>query len=235
MKHTTPLPTFIEFTGIPGSGKTTVAKELIKELRKRGYKVETREEFDFSLENDHFGSSLRIMFGLLKRSNFLFAAKLTGLALFHGHKSLYNLKIIPSFIHSYLKVKKYLADSEADYMIFDQAFFQSLSSIFYNKEIEDPKLLESVAAKIIEELNVKYLISTHLPVEEATKRIIARKHGTSRLDSFESSQISSILQVQSTNFSKIWEAVVGRVSVIKINTENDPSLVRERLIKELNI
>lgn len=177
-----------EFSGIPGSGKSTVYKELKKEK----IKIYGREEInDFCIRHKN-------IFGILKVINLSFCNNLKQVISKYNDVPIYYYD---SVLQLYM-VPRFLALFKKDiFYIFDEGFIQCITSIIHKQCLVEDKYLD----KLITNINKRYDISCFvfdINTDEAKKRI-RKRGGRNRVDSFDDDELIIFLDKKRDDIFKI--------------------------------
>ena len=205
----------VEFYGLPGSGKSTVAEPIVKKLREKGFRVLTYTDFNSSYNNS---------FGLvLNNLNLAFLL----LQLIFREKMGINKKRA-SCIKAILRTNEfYKSSSDADYIIMEQGILQNVISLYYDHEIRDTDTLK----KIFQTVRNEFLpVVTEIDSEEAFKRMLTREKEPERLDKLDGEKQRKIYQIYDDNIRK-FESVF--TDFIKIDTSIDPQTNAETILKKI--
>ncbi len=220
-------PVIVEFNGLPGLGKTTVANILIGELNKLGYET---------------------INGRYRRSVFN--------TLHHPFPELYSLKLY-SLVSSYAKfippigrkrthvhwtnfyARKYesmVKYSGADFAIVDEAIIQFLVAMAF----QDRMPVSDKAVAIVEKL--KYLgiefvrVDCVNHIEESAKRIMSRPSRGLVFESMQPKELLRTLEVEAANFEylrTIFSQVYQDQLVITIDTLDDPEKNAHKILETI--
>jgi len=144
----------IELFGLPGSGKTSLARTLAQEPGFEVIKIRSKKELVF----------YNLVFFVRNPFRFL---RLLGWVLGNiGHRKLFYLKIMNAFFNDNAKYEKARRYSRA---ILDQGYFQNVLSLFEG-ELDKEKLKDYI--KIIPKPDWLFILD--LPPEERERRIKER-------------------------------------------------------------
>lgn len=201
-------PLVIEFIGLPGAGKTTIAQKAIEYLTSSGYRCFGLSTLDnpegIEKKKGGFFSKLRtlynfafscVMYRRLAINVFLFAINVKPLRLVNLQRSLLLLVR--------LKVMKTLMDGNYDLIIIDQGLIQYVWSIAVTGEHpSNIKYLERVLKSILEEISL-FVIMVDVETELAVKRIVSRPTMRSRFDRMPASKAEAMLSKHKQIFSQI--------------------------------
>lgn len=155
----------IEFFGFPGSGKTTITNQLIKQLKIDGYKVR-RGTFDHMVKPQRvLYKSLYSLLCLFKNPQFFFY----NLSYFYKHPR-DNVKKLSFFLNATYLYSRYQTCRKKDIIVvFDQGLFQIYLSIItflqQSKKYNKDNLLKYLDKVVLIELNFK----------ENQRRLLGRK------------------------------------------------------------
>jgi len=217
----------IEFNGLPGTGKTTVSRELgkcISEEREVIYTLSLRENKLKRYIRSFFDGS-RTLYRLGAR----FSDSVSG-----GDKNnrRYAL-ILLKYYWMYRSFYSFHADDCA--LLIDQGFVQAFISIAHGNEITDvtslDQVLEFLNKKGIRFISVNCLGDTML----ARNRIISRGSTAGRLDVCDDGERMAVLNVQQKNFDIVrarMEAIMTPMtdSVDTANSPEDNAIyIKERI------
>lgn len=219
----------VEFNGLPGLGKTTVADLLMAELNDRGYKTVS---------------------GKYRRNKFY--------TLHHPVPELYNLKLyklvsvfaksIPPkgrkrthvhwtnfYARKYESIVKY---SGADFAIVDEAIVQFLVAMAFQDRIPVSEKAEDVVVKL-KSLGIKFVrVDCVNHVEEAARRIMSRPSRGLVFESMGQDELLKTLEVEAANFEylrSVFSNVYQNQKVITIDTLEDPETNVQKIMNSIHI
>ena len=211
-------PLYIEFNGVAGSGKTTIASELGKVMSESGYNV-----FDFHSLCENYRTrkfwKARIAVQSLKPSNIKKIRMLFNM--YYG----FNIKNSDRKFIPYLYVTTVLVDYFADryknsIIISDEGIVQYVASTSYDVDIDKTVCLKALD-KFVHSVDVDVVfINVLLNVDEIAKRLRNREDGQSRLDNEDDQSLKGIVVTQLSNFNKIRTAI-SRDAQINIDANLD--------------
>lgn len=216
-------PVFIEFYGLPGCGKSTIAHALANELQRQGRKVN-----EPSYDMDHKYS--RLLRKIYKFVNLLM------LIVAHNnlHKNLIQLikengykkhQLIFQEINLAYKMRSYLNGNRFEFIIFDEGLIQSAMSLSMKGALSPSdnvlRLLEHVpVAK-------NYYIKTDM--KENFSRLILRNTFDSRIDRISDNAVKeTVIRELESRFDQINKSLNSQIidgnqsiheNVVKIHTE----------------
>lgn len=214
MGQSVTMPLIIEFNGLPGSGKTTIAEALKKELEEMGYCVST----SFFKRSYHRYGKLVILnpvyWGLIrtiiKYSSF-----------FEEKKSHSTILRVVNFIRSY---NDFVKSKRNDILMVDQGFIQGLISLAHQDLLPQISYFDEVLKKSkIDSFN---LVCVNCNVNESVsnERIISRPMNGCRVETMGELERINTLKVQNDNLLFLRKRVVDlcpNIVCVDINTEDD--------------
>lgn len=220
-------PIIIEFNGLPGSGKSTIARSLKKELLKKNYKC----------------------FSSFSRSRFMSNAYLVILD-FHYWRLIYHILISIRNIPSKSKLKwtlisVYFLKMYRDFqrvngvgcLIMDQGFIQSLISLAHNCDFSEFERLDDVLIKSrLNDLNIVFINCLN-SVEVSSVRIAGREPNGSRVHSLDKKELNHLLRKQADNLIFLRNRIIKvfpKLTTININTKETVENNVNVIIRSLN-
>ena len=168
---------FLEFYGLPGSGKSTLSHLFAEELRNRKNTVKEPTYYIDHNYNQYFRKTIK----LLKYIRYMFCHPIRNIQLIqcvirNGYR---GVSIISQC--SNIAQKLWFYDhAHSDYVVFDEGLTQSAISLSYTEKIniiENEKILYSLCKK---RATIKIYIC--ISVEEAKKRLTKRNTHNSRIE-----------------------------------------------------
>lgn len=221
-------PVIIEFNGLPGSGKTTIAHKLQRRL--------------MEADNTCLNYYCRIPF--FKSPRFLYLnpfywkdivkAKRFSQILSLGNKKSNYLHLL-QYIRMY---REFIKDKPSDFLIIDQGILQSFVSIAHQNKIQSIDSVEWY----IRSLGIEYfplvVINCNVDEKVANERIEERENNGCRVESMSLLNRQKTLLTQTSNLKTIREAVsiaFFSLTSIEINTtgsiDNNVDLIMSFLNK----
>lgn len=203
------MPYLIEFVGLPGAGKTTIAQAFVDAMRKRGLKCYCRHD------PAHAVPVARSSRQILSKLSTL--CKMLGQGLRHraiAAKALrYSTQMRPRKLENVTRAFKLLAilDSmesllaqDYDVIVLDQGVIQGLWSIAVNGSMPDDGQLRQVLASILSELPLR-LVHVDTSLDLVLERMSQRVTMNSRFDKLEPNEAAQALQKVDSFFDKVIE------------------------------
>jgi len=201
---------FIEFTGLPGAGKTTVAHRVAQLLLARDHSVYTRENLtDHRTRLTRFERGLSLLVFVFR--NFYLVMNIIFFGFLFRPINFFSLKYAYGCVRTVFKIStaiKTAGQAGHDMVIFDQGILQDLWSIGVtgtpgqNKQFGDHlfKLLKHIR-RIVNYSTVLFEIHS----EQAAERILARSPSPYRFDNMDRKTILDTLRKKSDYLQLIVE------------------------------
>ena len=215
----------IEFSGIPGSGKTTIANYLIDEMQKENLVVNLKSVISRQ-------SSLEKLILLLSIISKLKYIKL----LISILKFTYKQKTAIRDVKYSLRLIKliYLVDkykTRCDYLILEEGVVQYISSIPHSNEILKNDSYVKMIEKINHNLGNYFHIHLNISIASSIKRLKNRSILTSRFDSLNVTDLEKVLKVKDNNILHIIKQFNFRV----ISVDNEKTNSKEIIDQIMNM
>lgn len=201
-------PLVIEFIGLPGAGKTTIAQIAIEELTAAGYRC-----FSLSTYSDPESVDKKSggFFRKLK-TLYHFALSCAVYRQFAVNALLYTIHVKPFSLVNLrrflillvrLKFMRTLMNGNYDLIVLDQGLIQYIWSIAVtNEQPNNDKYLERVLKSILDEISL-FVIIVDVEAELAIERITRRPTMRSRFDRMSSSEAEAMLSRHKDVFAQI--------------------------------
>ena len=223
-------PYIIEFNGIPGSGKTTIANELNNILRK--------EKKSVCLYSDYYKRNCHNRLKQIKEVCFYFLPFIKYFSLLM--KITKKIKrdhitfkyILSSAVNFCGKIDLY-RNSKVDYIIIDQGIIQEIESIFFLNEFDTE--FDDIFRLINKYFERTIIINTEIKIEIACDRINTRKNGTSRADGLKNyEEQRKMLEHENRVFEKIRKSnhIIQAIKIKPNNIKDDVNTIIEYMRKE---
>lgn len=205
----------IEFNGLPGTGKTTIAEALMDQMQEKGKRcIKTLPDK---------GLIKSILYSLLHPSCLILIYLLNRL---QKQNQSFSQKFSSAYLvlHYYQMYMKCERSNSADYLIIDQGIIQALISMAHLAEMHASATMGKIARTILS--NVSFLeVDCMINKDIAFERIRNRKSAGSRLESLDDVSLKSAYRVQAGNF-RVVRSLFGECSshnVISLDTSDNIS------------
>ena len=173
MEISNPKSIIIEFNGLPGSGKTTVAKILKKKLEEK-YGVEVRSHYERKTWHRNVYSIL-----LCPRYYKLLISINNYSKLFFKKKAFVRRLKIANFVREY---RNFLSDNNRSVLLIDQGIIQAVISLAHQDKLPSPDSLGDVVCKIgIATLPI-VIVNCNLSPEISAERVKTRPSNGCRVE-----------------------------------------------------
>ena len=169
----------IEFFGLPGAGKTTIATRLISQLRENGYEVRDRYQF-----HDWYRSlSISRRFWILFRAVLVLVGSVRSwLPFVRGGSFNSAIRILRLAARSGA-FNDYMHQDKSDFYILDQWAAQEVWSIGANTASRGVIQKQCAFSDLIQLAGLaEWFVHTRLNIDESANRVAQRQHGDSRFD-----------------------------------------------------
>lgn len=221
----------LDFNGIPGCGKSTISKELVRYLSNLNYDVIFLQDKIVKLSK----CKMLIPFMFLSE---IFHGVGPVLSAYYGfYKSLplknrktkhMTLAAIKNAVLAYRTIRK----NRMSYIITDQCIIQNIVSCFYDQTIKDEKKVEKLLNVIDTKFKGLVLVNIDIDINIAQIRIKDRKTVGGRLDLLKGNQLHSMLLKQTDLFNIIRSVYKGKA--INIDSTTSPLLNVQKIIEYIN-
>lgn len=205
----------IEFNGLPGTGKTTIADALILRLQQKGKKCikampdsGLAESMLFSLRHPSCLILVRLL-RRLQKENQSFSQKFS------------SAYLVLHYYQMYLKCK---CSDSADFLVIDQGILQAIISMAHLSRMSSSATLTKISETILN--GVDFLeVDCMINEDVAFNRIRKRKSAGSRLENLDDDSLIYAYRVQSANFSVVRGAFTNdsAQNIISLDTSNTVS------------
>lgn len=222
----------VEFNGLTGLGKTSVAKALIEELNKRGYKtVDSRFRYGFldsifRVFPELF--SLKLYWNVKSFSNSIYPKKKRT-----------HVKWVNYYARKYKSIEKH---SNSDFAIIDEAIIQFIAAIAFNDRIPISNKVEAIVMKL-KKMNINFVRVDCLPnIDVANNRIVSRPAKGLSVELMQDAERVQKLETEAANIDylrSVFSNIYKNQQVITIDTTtanpiDNALVVMDRIIKIKN-
>lgn len=215
----------VEFNGLAGLGKTTVANLLKEDLREDGYKV-------IGWYRHSMLHSLRPMFAIPYSFSLYRKVKKYADSIRPYRKDRKYVHWTNHFVRMYKMIDKH---SDADYAISDEGIIQFFVAMGLNDRFPKSPLLDAVVEKI-KSMGVSFIrVDCDNNVEKAYERIKSRPAKGMYYENWSKDELTTQLEAEAYNFECLRSAfskVYPGQQVITIDTMDTPEK-NARKIKEI--
>ena len=190
----------IEFNGLPGSGKTTIAKAISDALCKR----DIPHCFKYAPAQCRFLRYISYLFDGSAHLYFL-GRKYAKSA---GKENLKEkMAILPVLVYYYRMYRQFSKKCPDQVLIVDQGFLQGLISIVHTDLVNDTKPLQAIFRFLKKKKLCVHFVHCKNDVNLAAQRIRERKTNGGRLDAYKDEALIGAMCVQQQNFDLIRSSV----------------------------
>lgn len=197
---------FLEFNGIPGSGKTTLANRLIAEMRDEPYTVESYHQIIEKPTRKNLKNLLLYLFKIkpssYKVGYYAWMHLITNKKLSHENW----LRVIAIVVLFDLYQKKSL-DNHGEVILVDQGIMQQIISMLYESELIKDKYVKKIISFTKKKNLGIVIINVDLNINDSFMRLSHRTGNISRIQRLSKAAAIDTLKVQQRNFIKIREII----------------------------
>lgn len=221
---------FLEFNGIPGSGKTTLSDRVIENMKGVSYTVESYHQLIEKPTRNNLKRLVRYLFSI-KLSSF----KIGYLALMYlitnkklNHEN--GLRVISLIVLFDFYQKKSLANDE-EVILVDQGMVQQMVSMLFESEL----IAEKYVKKLIRYTQKKdmgiIIVNIDLDINESFERLTKREGNISRIQKLKKDTAMHTLIMQQNNFNKI-RKIIRELDLESITVNTQGSIETNVLLLE---
>lgn len=221
---------FLEFNGIPGSGKTTLSDRVIENMKGVSYTVESYHQLIEKPTRNNLKRLVRYLFSI-KLSSF----KIGYLALMYlitnkklNHEN--GLRVISLIVLFDFYQKKSLANDE-EVILVDQGMVQQMVSMLFESEL----IAEKYVKKLIRYTQKKdmgiFIVNIDLDINESFERLTRREGNISRIQKLKKDTAMHTLIMLQNNFNKI-RKIIRELDLESITVNTQGSIETNVLLLE---
>lgn len=210
---------FLEFNGIPGSGKTTLSNRVIMDMKRKNYPVESYHEVIKKPNRKNSKHLLLYLFrikpGSVKIGYLATMYLITNKKLNHENW----LRVI-SLVVLFDFYQKKGQDCGDEVILVDQGIVQQIISMLYESELIADKYVKKLI-RFAKKKNVGlYVVNVDLDINTSFERLVQRKGNISRIQKLSGADAIHTLTIQQNNFNKIREVLNElELESIDVNTK----------------
>ena len=218
----------VEFNGLPGLGKTTVANLLLNELNNRGYTTVTSHWRKNILNNFHH--PFPELYNLDLYHRFVTFAR----SIPPKRKKRTHVHIVNFYIQKYEAIRKYC---DADFAIIDEAIIQFWVAIAFNDIIpHDNEKVRAIINKL-KALHIDFIrVDCLNHVDSAATRIKQRPKKNIIFEKLDDTDLISALEAEAANFEylrAVFSEMYENQLVITIDTNDSPKKNEKKIAEVL--
>lgn len=222
----------IEFNGLAGCGKTTLARKLKDKLITRGYRVIL------------FGEAYRIfkerpVINIIRCFNLALFFQYIRLFFIIGRKKEYKLYFYIRYIY-WVAVKISLVyrwclqSGEFDFMLCDHGYIQNIISLIGFDQLKNSEKINECLASVLKAESGIYVVNCNVSIEQSRKRIRSRNKNTGRLDVISDDvELKKLLRITENNFFTV-RSIVNMVQkewpIINLEMETSIEINVQRML-----
>lgn len=200
---------YIEFNGIPGSGKTTICKSLSSELTKQGVNIEALQDYSFYYSKHKVKRIIDSLFEIAFVKHITLYAFIE---IFRNCK-FKNVKIQLVTLRNYLLLHRCLRIKKDCILISDQCIIQNVLSCFFDIEISSTCNLSESLETISYSLPMTLSVNVIAEPSVADERMNNRNTREGRLDWLSSEDRIKILEIQKKNLDYLNKTTEGFIHI----------------------
>lgn len=206
MGHLFQKPLIIEFFGLPGAGKTTVANALQRRLEGMGVSTVTHYYRNI-LHRKPQTLLMSPRYWKLIKTSLSFANLLSKRS--YIQRILLMLKFVRMYRH-------FESDKPADCLLVDQGIIQGIVSIAHNEKLTRSDKLESLIGLMHMDAMPLIFVNCNVSNKTANERILSRPSNGCRVENMTCEERKRTLLVQSNNFHLIREIINKKYSSVRV-------------------
>jgi len=224
-------PIIIEFNGLPGSGKTTVAKHLLGILRQKEIRAENIDNIKKKLKKDN-------KYWYLKHTNLkdiIIIIHLIFLLIKTKPFQKKRIRYIKTMYLLYLIYNKKLKNVEYDIIVVDQGIVQAVISFYYLDGLSNNSY-KKVLLRLLNNLYQQLLIiNCSIDPVNTMNRIAERDNNERRFDNMTYDDLEKNIQTQVHMFNQLRSSQLENFNKIELNMDNNPAINSETIYERISL
>lgn len=215
-------PVLVEFNGLPGSGKTTVANLLYNKLDAAGYNVDQRENTYLINRLGNLGRKWKILNSggfILPWRLFNFFLSIEPVRL----DRLRQIKRIYAWTSSYVRLYRE-GGRGWDVVIVSEGFVQAVVSAVFIDTFGKKKELQDLLRYFLDKNFNIIIIDCMIDEHEAKERILSRQRAKGRFDQMSVTHLERNLEIHNRNLETVRRNLryMGCPETVKIDMQDTP-------------
>ena len=203
----------VEFNGIPGSGKTTISRELEKELKNKSLKI--INEKDIFNDNNKVSNLFCLKNAKINMTILLLAIDI----LIKNRQKGTLINAIKIIRYNNIIYKNY-KNKEYDYIILSEGMIQFLSSLFDNNKYDNKKNISKIAKGLSRIYRSILYVNCDIRESEAFLRISNRTSKPNSVDLMDRNELGIFLEERKYALESIRMIFDSLNCNITLNTED---------------
>ncbi len=210
---------FLEFNGIPGSGKTTLSNRVIMDMKNKNYLIESYHQV---IKKPTRKNSRHLLLYLFKIKPGSFKIGYLAAMYLITNKKLNHenwLRVI-SLVVLFDFYQKKGQDCGDEIILVDQGIVQQIISMLYESELIADKYVKKLICFAKKKNLGLYVVNVDLDINISFDRLVQRKGNISRIQKLNEADAIHTLTIQQNNFNKI-RKIINELDLesIDVNTK----------------
>lgn len=201
---------FLEFIGLPGSGKTAIAREVFEELKEKGYRCGKRASLFSEQESRQLGRYIYALY-------FIFRYPLKVKKLLYLCLKLRKTNKFFCLLKAFVSQHRAINSKKHEIVIYDQGVINAF--LYLGQDKKDGFFYFMQLYNSIFGIIPTGLISLEVSFKEAMARARSRERKDHFTEKLESKEVENIFQIYNSNLAKLLPYVLSKKSVHLINID----------------